>query len=267
MAQEGRARMVTSMLMLIFMTITGISLATSEAKANKDDAFKILKGMSDYVAGQKTISVTFDASIEVVTPELEKIQYTNSGQVLLARPDKLRASRVGGYADVELVFDGKKVSILGKNINVFTQIDAPGSTDQMYDLLRNEFGMQMPAADLLLTDVFDVLTRDVVVAKHIGAGVIGGVECEHLAFRNDDTDWQIWVQTGSTPIPRKLVITTKSVTGAPQYSLVVREWKTDQIPAADAFMFKAPQGATLVKLDELTGIDELPAGIAKGSNK
>jgi hypothetical protein len=244
--------------------MAGLPLAPGEAQANKDDALKILKDMSDYVAGQKTISATFDASIEVVTPELEKIQYTNSGQILLARPNKLRASRIGGYADVELVFDGQKVSILGKNINAFTQIDAQGTTDQMYDLLRNDFGMQMPAADLLLANVFEVLTRDVIVSKHIGAGVIGGVECEHLAFRNDDVDWQIWVQTGSTPIPRKLVITTKSVTGAPQYTLVVREWKTTDVPAADAFTFKAPAGATQVKLEDLTDVDELPAGVAKG---
>src|ERR1039458_8809958 len=28
-----------------------------------------------------------------------------------------------------------------------------------------------------------------------------GVECEHLAFRNNDVDWQIWIQLGSRPIP------------------------------------------------------------------
>jgi hypothetical protein len=223
--------------------------------------------MSDYVAGQKTISATFDASIEVVTPELEKLQYNNSGQVTLARPDKIRASRVGGYADVELVFDGKTVSILGKNINAYTQVEAPGTTDQMYDRLRGDFGIQMPGADLLLTNVFDDLSKDVVVAKHIGAGVIGGVECEHLAFRNDDTDWQLWVQAGAQPIPRKLVITTKSVTGGPQYTLVIRDWKTDDSPAPATFEFKAPQGTKQVKVEDLADLDELPAGVVKQGDK
>lgn len=267
MIHKQRVRMISSLLLSLLLTMAGVSLATVEAQSNEDDALKILKGMSNYVASQKTISATFDASIEVITPELEKIQYTNSGQILLARPNKLRASRIGGYADVELVFDGQKVSVLGKNINAFTQIDAPGTTDQMYDLLRNDFGMQMPAADLLLSNVFEVLTRDVINSKHIGAGVIGGIECEHLAFRNDDVDWQIWVQTGSTPIPRKLVITTKSVTGAPQYTLLVRDWKTDDAPAADAFTFKAPAGAKQVKLEDLADVDELPPGVAKGLKK
>lgn len=250
--------------MPILLMAMAVLLLPLEARASKEDAYKILKAMSDYVAGQKAVAVTFDSAIEIVTSELEKIQFNNSGQVLLARPDKLRASRVGGYADVELVFDGKKISILGKNINSFAEIEAPGTIDQMYDRLRNEFGLQMPAADLLLSNAFDALTKDVVGAKHIGAGVIGGVECEHLAFRNEDTDWQLWVRTGPNPIPCKLVITTKSVTGSPQYSLVVREWKTDQSPAADTFVFKAPQGSKQVKLDELTDIDELPAGTMTG---
>ena len=53
-------------------------------------------------------------------------------------------------------------------------------------------------------------------AKHIGRGVIDGVECEHLAFRNQDVDWQLWVQVGAKPIPCKYVITSKAVgIGAP----------------------------------------------------
>jgi hypothetical protein len=46
----------------------------------------------------------------------------------------------------------------------------------------------MPGADLLLSRVYDELMADVIDAKHIGQGVVDGVECEHLAFRNPDID-------------------------------------------------------------------------------
>jgi hypothetical protein len=245
----------------------GQFLGPTELSANKDDAFRILKGMSDYLADQKTISVAFDASIEVITPDLEKIQFNSSGQVLLARPDRVHASRVGGYADVELIFDGKKVTILGKNINAYTQFDAPGTTDQMYDRLRTEYSIQMPGADLLMSNAFEVLTEDVEVAKYIGAGVIGSKECEHLAFRNEDSDWQLWVQTGPNPFPCKMVITSKTVTGFPQYTLVIRDWKSDQVPAPDAFAFKAPEGAKLVKIEDLSNLDEVPPGVTNGEKQ
>jgi len=61
--------------------------------------------------------------------------------------------------------------------------------------------------------------------------VVDGFECEHLAFRNDDTDWQIWIQVGDAPIPRKYVITSKTEEGAPQYTLVIRDWKRTLSPA------------------------------------
>jgi hypothetical protein len=100
------------------------------AEAKEGDAKAILKAMSDYVSSQMTIELTFDSDIEVITPQLEKIQFTNSGEALLSRPDKLRAHRVGGYADVALVFDGKMASVLGKHINAYAQFEAPGSVDQ-----------------------------------------------------------------------------------------------------------------------------------------
>jgi hypothetical protein len=136
---------------VLILTVATIACVTPRAQAQ--DAGRIVKAMSDYVAGQKTISLTFDSDIEVLTSELQKIQFTSSGQVLLNRPDKLRATRAGGYADVELVFDGKTVTVLGKHINAFAQTDTPGTTDQLMERLRDQYNVAMPGADLLQSRV------------------------------------------------------------------------------------------------------------------
>jgi hypothetical protein len=243
------------------------SFMVPSAQAADDDALKILKGMSDYLASQKNISLSFDSDIEVITPEIQKIQFASSGQVLLSRPDKLRATRTGGYADVEFVFDGKTASVLGKNINAFIQLEAPGSLEQLVDKLRNDYSVALPGADLLVANAFDVLSADVLNAVHVGRGVVDGFECEHLAFRNDDTDWQLWVQVGDAPIPRKYVITSKTQAGAPQYTLVIRDWKTDVQPGAEAFVFKAPDGAKKLDAGALATLDEVPPGLPKGEKK
>jgi hypothetical protein len=230
------------------------------ALAQEDDAKAILKAMSDYVGGQQNIELTFDSAIEIITPQLEKIQFTNSGEVLLHRPDKLRAHRVGGYADVAMVFDGKTVSIYGKHVNGYLRLPAPGTIDQLVEFLREGHGVSLPGADLLLSNSYDVLVAGVQEAKHIGRGVIDGVECEHIAFRNFDTDWQLWVEVGQTPIPRQMVITSKTINSAPQYTLRVKGWKTDVTPAGDAFTFTPPAGAKKLSEDALTALDELPPG-------
>jgi hypothetical protein len=247
----------------VLMTMT-VFMPGAHAEKN-GDAIKTLKAMSDYIASQKTLSVTFDSDVEVITSDLQKIQFTSSGQVQLSRPDKLHATRTGGYTDVEVVFDGKMLTVNGKDKNVFAQLDSPGSVDQLIGMLRDKYSVAAPGGDLLLSRSFDEMMMDVIDAKDVGRGVVDGVECEHLAFRNVDTDWQIWIELGARPIPHKYVITSKAVTGMPQYTLRIKEWRTDV--SAEAFAFKPAQGTKKVALEALADTDEVPQGTVTTGEK
>lgn len=229
------------------------------------DAERLLKGMADYVTSQKTLAVTYDSDIEVITSSLQKIQFTSSGQVQLSRPDKLRATRIGGYRHVEIVFDGKMLTVNDRDGKGYAQIDSVGTAEELIDQLREKHGVVAPGADLLLSNVFNVMITDVVEAAVIGKGVIDGVECDHLAFRNIETDWQIWIESGTRPIPRKYVITSKGISQAPQYTLRIKEWKTD-VPA-DAFAFKPEPSSKKIALSDLSDIDEVPQGTTKAGDK
>jgi hypothetical protein len=257
---------VSRISLIVFATLVTLTMtpsASSTARA-EDDAARILKSMSDYVSSQESISLTFNSDIEIIRPEIQKIQFTSSGTLQLLRPDKLRANRTGGYTDVELVFDGKTLTVLGKNINAYAQSEVSGNVDKLVDVLRDQYSLEFPGADLLLSNSYDVLMADVLEAKHIGQGVVDGIECEHLAFRNQDTDWQLWVETGDHPIPRKFVITSKATAAAPQYTLLIRDWKTDVETGADAFAFQPPAEAKKVEFKALRQIDEVPPGAIKG---
>ncbi|MCJ9699494.1 DUF2092 domain-containing protein [Bradyrhizobium sp. SHOUNA76] len=96
-----------------------------------DDPAKFLKSTTDYLGAQNTLSAAFDSDIEVITPELQKIQFASSGQLKLSRPDKLRVRRTGGYANIELIYDGKAVSLYGNDAKSYIQAEAPGTVDQM----------------------------------------------------------------------------------------------------------------------------------------
>jgi hypothetical protein len=249
-------------------TMAVLLLAAASA-ARADDAASILKSMTDYLNSQKTLSASFDSDIEIITPELQKIQFASSGQMKLSRPDKLRVRRTGGYADVELVYDGKTISIYGNNAKSYVQADLPGTVDHMIDTLQERSGVGLPGTDLLLSDAFDVMMTTVLDGEHVGPGVVDGVECEHLAFRGPDTDWQIWIETGAKPVPRKYVITSKTLAGAPQYTLRLKDWKTDAFTDADTFVFKPPAGASKIALDSsaMAEFDELPPGTPSGAKK
>ena len=251
----------------LFAALAATGAPAPAARAEDGAAQNILKAMADYVGRQESLSLEYDADIEVVTPAVEKIQFSASGDVTLSRPNKFRVSRTGGYAEVELISDGSNVTVHDRGGNRFAQVPAAGTFDEVVDRLRTDALLELPGADLLLSKPYEELMAGVLEAKHIGRGVVEGVECEHLAFRNLDTDWQIWVEVGDRPVPRKYVITSKAVGAAPQYTLRLREWKTGVSPAPDAFAFNPPAGASGVAITLLKDIDEIPAGVVPGGTK
>jgi hypothetical protein len=261
--QGLKARRAPLMVSILLATTGWVAIA----HAGEPDPMAILKSMSDYLAAQSEISATFDSSLEVITPELEKIQFNSSTVLQLKRPDKLKIERVGGYSAVDVVFDGKTVSVHDIDGKTYAQIPAEGTIDALVDHMRAGMGISAPGADLIQSNVFGNLSEDVLSAKYIGQGVIGDVECEHLAFRNVDTDWQLWVRTGAAPIPCKMVITSKAVAGGPQYTLEIRKWASGEATADATFEFKPDIAEAKVEPEKLAGLDEVPTFESQGAGK
>jgi hypothetical protein len=241
---------------LVAMTV-GMG-ATSIACADEANAKKLLKAMSDYLAAQKAISFDYDATLEVVTTDHQRLALLGSGAVTLNRPDKIHATRSGGFADVDILFDGKTLTLLGKHANLYTQVDIPGTIDHLVDELREKYHRPLPAADLLLSNAYDELMLDVVDTKDLGSGVVGGVECDFLAFRKKEVDFQIWIAQGERPYPCRYTITSNA--NGLQYSIQVRDWKAGNEVASGNFNFNNATNANKIDLKALQEkISDLPA--------
>jgi hypothetical protein len=104
-----------------------------EARADEAYAKSQLKVMSDYLASQKAISFAYDTNFEVVTKEQQKLALASLGTVTLNRPDKIRVTRSAGFADNEMLFDGKMLTLLGKTESLYAQLDVPGTLDHLVD--------------------------------------------------------------------------------------------------------------------------------------
>ena len=234
------------------------SAAAGEAAAPdgkiEQDAKAMLKAMSDYMAAQKTLSFSYESIFEVVTDEKQKLQLATSGTINLVRPNKIRTTRQSGFSNTEIVFDGTLLTFLGKGQNAYIQADVPGTIDNLVDQLRDKFHRQLPGADLLSGNVYDALMTDVTNVKDLGSGVIDGVECNHLAFRAKETDWQIWIAQGDKPYPCRYVITSKDVDQAPQYTLEIHDWNAGG--AEGNFTFTPPAGATKLEAGDIEAIKE-----------
>jgi hypothetical protein len=82
----------------------------------------------------------------------------------------------------------------------------------------------------------------------VGQAVIEGVVCDHLAFRAPDVDWQIWIQQGAQPLPRRILITTLDLPNAPQFAVTVTRWNLEPSFDAQTFTFTPQAGVKQIEL-------------------
>jgi hypothetical protein len=243
---------------------TACACALPSALAQDSEAKAAFKTMSDFLAAQPSLSVSYDATLEIVTAGLMKVDLASSGSMSLARPDRIRMTRNAGIADVELVYDGTTLAAYGRKLNVYGKLTLIGTIDDLVATLRDEFGLELPAADLLSTAPYDSMMENVTEARALGEGMIRGQMCDHLAFRTADVDWQIWLAQGGKPFPCRFTITSKMTVLAPSYSIDFTGWKTGTEVSADDFQLKPAPGARHVNMTDLTGLDDVPPPDVEG---
>lgn len=220
----NRMAFLAATLIVIFCAFIGPANGTGSIDPEAD---KILRSMSDYLSELPTFSVNFDVDKELIDLAGQKLQISSSGTIVLARPGNLFIDRHGGFADMELIYNGKSLTLHGKNLNIYFQIDKTGTIDTAFDTLQEEIGLDTPGLDLFYTGSFEELSGSVVNSAYLGTAYVNDIECHYLTFREAKVDWQLWVRAEGDPLPMKYVITTKWMTGAPQYAIRFRDWNTN----------------------------------------
>jgi hypothetical protein len=240
-------------LILSFMTVPAMSADTIDPEADN-----VLKSMSDYLGGLSAFNMNVDIDNEIVDLAGQKLQLSSGATIIIERPRKLYIHRKGAYADVKFISDGETLTLHGEGKNVYIQVNNPGDIDKVFNTLETEIGLDAPGADLLLANPYPSLSDGIISSAYLGKAYVNGIECHYLTFRAAQVDWQLWVQTGKTPLPMKYIITTKWVTGAPQYSIRFRDWNTKPEIKKGQFTFTVPEGAKYLEtIPSVNAIGEL----------
>ena len=102
--------------------------------------------------------------------------------------------------DQQIFYDGSRITLYGKKVNYYASSEAPDTIEAALDFAQESYGGVAPAADLIYKNSYDILIKDVHSGGYIGLRSVSGVECHHLAFRAEETDWQIWIENSQTPL-------------------------------------------------------------------
>lgn len=216
------------------------------------EAEKLLRRMSDYLAGRKQFTVQTENTLEVVLASGQKLQFASPATASVWRPNKLRADRKGDILSQELFYDGKNLTLYNPKENLYATTAAPPTIDAMLDFAREKLDVIAPGAEVLYSNAAERMLKVTTSGFVVGPSVTGGVKSTHLAFRGADVDWQIWIEEGVRPLPRKFVLTSKQVKGEPQFVVLVRSWDLAPKLTEQMFSFTPPKGAKKIEFLQLT---------------
>lgn len=213
-------------------------------------AIDALERMGSFLRAQKSLALEADTTTDEVLDSGQKIQLDEHSKVTLRRPDRMRATVSSDRKTRELYYDGRSFTVFGPRTGYYATVAAPPTLGELARVLSRRFGLALPVADLFFWGTDRGGEKAIQAASHVGTTSFDGVTTDHFAFRQRDVDWQIWIQRGDTPLPRKLVITTKNEPGQPQHTVLMR-WDLTA-PATDRqFAFTPPKDARRIELQPL----------------
>ena len=160
---------------------------------------------------------------------------------------RLRVQARGDLFPSDLFHDGKTVTVVAANPKVYAQREAAGSLVESFTRGPQPGGdLVTPFIDLLATDPFAVLTRDLTSAIWVGQSKVGGVVTDHLAFTSKDVDWEVWIGA-KDKLPRLMVVSYRVTGRQPTFTVELSDWKLNGAVPASTFTAAIPKGATRVE--------------------
>jgi hypothetical protein len=212
------------------------------------EALAILKKATDYLTGLPQFRLKGYKEVDAVQESGQKLQFFSSYDVHLKRPNRIFVSRTDDDGIMRRFwYDGKTATMYDEGEKVFGQIQVPETIDEMLDYLETVLESPPPLADLLYNDL-SFLAERALSGVYIDISFIQNIACDHLAFRGESVDWQIWIDRGEKPLIRKIVITYKELPGEPQLSARLAEWDTQPQLSDTLFQFSVPEGARRIRV-------------------
>ncbi len=226
------------------------SAKPSAVPAVDPDAVAALKRMGAYLQNLKTFQVAVATTSEDVLDDGQKLQFAQATDMLVQRPNGVRIKVVGDRRERRLFFDGTSFTLWAPRVNFYASVPAPPTIHELIGQLDEKFGIELPLLDLFRWGTSESSEASITGAMNAGLSAVEGASCTQYAFRQPGLDWQIWIQNGENPLPRKLVVTTMTDEARPQFTAVYA-WNLAPAFNAAAFTFVPPPGASKITLAEI----------------
>jgi len=203
----------------------------------------LLRRMSEELSNAGTYQFHAEINFDHVLLSGQKLQFAGAVDVRLRHPDGIFIDYRDDLSAKRFWYDGKTGTLLDVFHDVYSTADLPGDIDTAVDQLQERYGLALPLADLISSNVFAVIDSHALAWGYIGVNDVEGTAAHHIAIVGEDADLQVWIQEEGRPLPLKIVVTYKNDPMAPQYQAVLMDWEFGAKVAADGFEPDLPEGA------------------------
>jgi hypothetical protein len=223
--------------------------APAQPAANPVDPASIqaLKDMGAHLQTLKRFQVSTDLMGERVLADGQKLMHSARAELDVERPNKLRARMSSARTERILFYDGKTVTLYTPGQKSYSSIAFTDNLGVLENRLEERYGIQIPLSDLFAWGTPAAPLDKIESAMNAGQDFIGEALCDHYAFRQGEIDWQVWITTGSKPLPLKIVITNRADDARPQ-SVSVLDWNLKPTFTDAVFKFTPPKGVTKAEI-------------------
>jgi hypothetical protein len=214
--------------------------SSSTQPAIDPKAVSLLKGMSDFLGTQNDMTVHIESLTQVVYPSGMRLLTDRSVDVAAVRPNMLRVEMASVGRNVVIYYNGQTATLYTPAQNVYASFQAPGTIADFVNAAQNKYDLRIPAMDVFRRDAYTTLMKGVKSAQYIGQALVRETTTNHLIFRRQDIDYELWIKDGDEPLPIRLVITDKTKTGAPMFAATYTNWNLSPVFPDNYFTFVPP---------------------------
>jgi hypothetical protein len=267
-SQPGR---IASFLVVSALLVTGSATAQQAAPVpttteSQREAAALLQSMADYLAALEYFRCTTTNGYETVQANGQKVEFGETRQIFLARPNRLRIEEVAsdGVSDLTL-FDGKQITVVSAGFNVYAQAPQPPSLEDALVYFVRDLRMRAPLALLLSTHVSTDLRALAKKVEYVETTSIDGKDAHHIAAQSESVDFEFWIADGDKPLPLRVVITYKTAPGQPKFWSDISGWKTKRRVSDKKFHLELPEAARQIPFAvQLSALGATPPVAASG---
>jgi len=219
----------------------------------EDGAVEAVKDMSNYLMSLNTVAFTSQGSLDVVTNDGQRIQLDGITNYKVRKPGFVIDYR-SDIKSRRFIYDGKNFTVYSPLLGYYSTVPAPGTNREVLDTIYNKYGIALPLEDLFRWG--DGANADRIKALksayEVGSATIDGVETDHFAFREADVDWEVWIQKGDQPLPRKFVIVDRTDPARPTFTARLN-WQVNPAFTDADFTFVPDANAKQIQLATFKG--------------